>query len=76
MNIKIVHHSNKIRGFSSDFIIEEINRKPNFMLSMFTGDLPTITDIKLVNKMDLYCSYVISLIKLDECDGAPLNINL
>jgi hypothetical protein len=75
MNIKVVHDNNEIGRFASDLIIEEINRKLNFLLCMAKGDTPRITYTKLVDEKDLYHSDLIPLIRLDEWGGVPLKIN-
>jgi hypothetical protein len=75
MNIKVEHVNNEIGRFTSDLIIEEINRKLNLLLCMASGDTPTITCTKQVDKKDLYRSDLIPLIRLDEWGGLPLKIN-
>ncbi len=74
MYIKVEHVNNEIGRFTSDLIIEEINRKLNLLLCMAPGDTPTITCTKQVDKKDLYRSDLIPLIRLDEWGGLPLKI--
>mgnify|MGYP001214463734 CR=1 FL=1 len=75
MNIKVELGNDEIGRFTSDLIIGEINRKLDLLLFIATGDTPTITCTKLVDKKDLYRSDLIPLIRLDEWGRVPLKIN-
>ena len=66
MNIKVLKDSSEIRDAASDLIVQEINLKPNLLLCAATGETPTNTYTKLVDKKELYPTDQIRVLKLDE----------
>ena len=72
MIIKVLKDNNEIGRVASDLIVQEIVRKPNLLLCTATGETPTNTYTKLVDKKELYPTDQIRILKLDEWGGVPM----
>jgi galactosamine-6-phosphate isomerase len=73
MILKVLKDSSEIGDAASDLIVQEINLKPNLLLCTATGETPTNTYTKLVDKKELYPTDQIRVLKLDEWGGVPMS---
>lgn len=73
MTIEVLRDGNEIGDAASELIVQEIKLRPNLLLCTATGETPTNTYTKLVNKKELYPTDQFRVLKLDEWGGVPMS---
>jgi len=69
MKLKKFNSMNDLSDYASDLIIDEINQMPNLLLCTATGNSPTETYKKLVEKKQGFKTDKLRILKLDEWGG-------
>ncbi len=73
MNIQYFENEEQLALFAADLIVTEIKRKPNLLLGAATGNTPTATYQKMVEKLKNEQTTQLRILKLDEWGGVSMS---